>query len=223
MTSEPRAFLALDTGAATIAAALIGRVGSRWRLIGSLSMPAGADVEAVVSALGDRAIAADPGLAAVLELRRGSATDLPRLEVASHRPRMLAVVAASERALAPLVATASRSGWRTVSGSVDTMDPLVMTTLLLDAGVDAILVGSGDPPAADERRGLGELTALVAAAASRRPEATVVLAGGMTDHLLAFGDVASRPGEILLGPPAQSGHSWRSARRAAHRSRPAGR
>ncbi len=123
------------------------------------------------SALGDRAIAADPGLAAVLELRRGSATDLPRLEVASHRPRMLAVVAASERALAPLVATASRSGWRTVSGSVDTMDPLVMTTLLLDAGVDAILVGSGDPPAADERRGLGELTALVAAAASRRPEA----------------------------------------------------
>ncbi len=205
MTSEPRAFLALDTGAATIAAALIGRVGSRWRLIGSLSMPAGADVEAVVSALGDRAIAADPGLAAVLELRRGSATDLPRLEVASHRPRMLAVVAASERALAPLVATASRSGWRTVSGSVDTMDPLVMTTLLLDAGVDAIMVGSGDPPAADERRGLGELTALVAAAASRRPEATVVLAGGMTDHLSAFGDVASRPGEILLGPPARGG------------------
>jgi len=49
VTSEPRAFLALDSGAATTAAALIGRVGGRWRLIGSLSMPAGADVEAIVS------------------------------------------------------------------------------------------------------------------------------------------------------------------------------
>ena len=113
MTSEPRAFLALDQGAATIAAAMIGRVGSRWRLIGSVTMPAGADVEAVISALGDRAVDADPTLAAALELRRGGAVDLPRLEVASHPPRKMAVVAASERALAPLVATASRSGWRT--------------------------------------------------------------------------------------------------------------
>jgi hypothetical protein len=205
VTSEPRAFLALDTGAATIAAALIGRVGARWRLIGALSMPAGADVEAVVTALGDRAVAADPALAAALDLRRGSATDLPRLEVSSHPPRKLAVVAASERALAPLVASASRSGWQTVSGSAETMDPLVMTALLLDAGVSGILVGSGDPPAADERRALGELTALVAAAAGRRPEATVVLAGGMSEHLSAFGDVVNRPGEILLGPAARRG------------------
>lgn len=205
MTSEPRAFLALDTGAATIAAALIGRVGARWRLIGSLSMPAGADVDAVVTVLGDRAVAADPALAAALELHRGGATDLPRLEVVSHAPRCLAVVAASDRALAPLVATASRSGWRTESGSAESMDPLAMSTLLLDAGVTGILVGAGDPPAADERRALGELTALVAAAAGRRPELTVVLAGGMTEHLGAFGDLATRPGEILLGPAAGRG------------------
>ena len=62
MTSEPRAFLALDTGAATTVAALIGRAGGRWRLIGALSMPAGADLEAVITALGDRAIDADPRL-----------------------------------------------------------------------------------------------------------------------------------------------------------------
>ena len=136
MTSEPRAFLALDTGAATIAAALIGRVGARWRLIGALSMPAGADVEAVVTALGDRAVAADPALAAALDLRRGSAADLPRLEVTSHPPRKMAVVAASERALAPLVATASRSGWQTVSGSAETMDP----------------AGHDDPPARRRRQ-----------------------------------------------------------------------
>ena len=168
-------------------------------------MPSGADVDAVVSALGDRAVAADPGLAAALDLRRGSAADLPRLEVMSHVPRKMAVVAASERALAPLVATAARSGWRTVSGCAESMDPLVMTTMLLEAGVSAILVGAGDPPAADERRALGELTALVAAAAGRRPEVTVILAGGMAEHLPTFGDVANRKGDVLLGPAAKRG------------------
>ena len=168
-------------------------------------MPAGSDVDAVVTTLGDRAIAVDPSLAASLDLTRGSAAELPRLEVSSHPPRRLAVVAATDRALAPLVATASRSGWRTVSGSTESMDPLAMSTMLLDAGVAGILVGAGDPPGADERRALGELTALVAAAASRRPERAVILAGGMAEHLAAFGEVAARPGEILLGPAARKG------------------
>ena len=205
MTSEPRAFLALDSGAATTAAALIGRVGGRWRLIGSLSMPAGADVEAIVSVLGDRAVGADRSLAGVLDLRPGAAKDLPRLEVASHPPRTMAVVAASERALAPLVATASRSGWRTVAGSAESIDPLAMTTMLLDAAVSCVVVGASDPPAADERRALGELAALVAAAAGRRRDLTVVLAGGMSEELAAFGDIATRAGEVLLGPAAKRG------------------
>ena len=203
MTSEPRAFLARDTGAATTVAALIGRAGGRWRLIGALSMPAGADVEAVITALGDRAIDADPRLAAALDVHRGEAArDLPRLEVTSHAPRRLAVVAGSERALAPLVATASRSGWRTVSGEIESMDPLPMATMLLDADVTGILVGAGDPPAADERRKLAELTALIASIAERRPELTIILAGGMAEHLGAFGDVGRRKGEVMLGPAA---------------------
>jgi len=206
VTSEPRAFLALDAGAATTVAALIGRVGGRWRLIGSLAMPSGANAEGVIAVLGERAIAADPALAAALDLRPGGAVDLPRLEVASHAPRWLAVVAASERVLAPLVATASRSGWRTVSGSAETTDPLAMSTMLLDASVSGVLVGAGDPPSADERRALGELAALIAAAAERRPELTVILAGGMAEHLGAFGDVGARPGEVVLGPAAQRGH-----------------
>jgi hypothetical protein len=205
VTSEPRAFLALDAGAATTTAALIGRAGGRWRLIGSLAMPSGADVEAVVTVLGDRAVAADPALAAALDLRRGGAADLPRLEVASHAPRRLAVAAASERALAPLVATASRSGWRTVSGSAESTDPLAMSAMLLDAEVYGILVGAGDPPSADERRALGELAALIAAVAERRPEVTVILAGGMAEHLGAFGDAGTRPGEVVLGPAAVRG------------------
>src|SRR3954449_5499045 len=129
-------------GSATIAAAMIGRVGARWRLIGSISMPAGADLGAIIAVLGDRAVDADPGLAAALDLRHGAAVDLPRLEVSSHPPRKLAVIAASERALAPLEATAARSGWRTAGASTEQMDPLSMSRMLLDASVDAVLVGA---------------------------------------------------------------------------------
>ncbi len=192
-------------GAATIAATLIGRVDARWRLIGAIAMPAEADVEAVVALLGDRAIDADPALATTIGLRRGAAAGLPRLEVESHPPRVLAVVAASERALAPLVASASRSGWRTVSGSTESVDPLTMSAMLLDPDVAGILVGAGDPPGADERRALGELSALVSAAASRRPDLVIVLAGGMTDRLAAFGDADQRSGEIVLAPAATRG------------------
>ena len=80
-----------------------------------------------------------------------------------------------------------------------------MSAMLLDKSVTGVLVGAGDPPSADERRALGELAALVAAAAGRRPELTVILAGGMAEHLAAFGDVGARPGEVMLGPAAQRG------------------
>src|SRR3954470_5678371 len=102
---------------------MIGRVGARWRLIGSISMPAGADLGAIIAVLGDRAGGADPGLAPALPRRHGAALDLPRLEVSSHPPRKLAVIAASERALAPLVATAARSGWGAGGGRTGQMGP----------------------------------------------------------------------------------------------------
>ena len=136
MTSEPRAFLTQDTGGATIATALVGRNAGRWRLIGSLALPAGADPEAAAALLVSRAIAADPELATVLALDTTPLGDLPRLEVASHPPRRLAVVAGSERALIALVAAASRSGWHTASASPETADPLEMSTMLLDPGAD---------------------------------------------------------------------------------------
>ncbi len=188
-----------------MAVSLVGRVAGRWRLIGSLALPAGADPVALAALLVQRATIADPGLATALGLDRTPVADLPRVEVASHPPRLLAVVAGSERALGPLVAAASRSGWRISSASAETADPLEMSTLLLDAGVDAILAGAGDPPAADERRALGELGALVAAAAHRRPELSVILAGGMAGQLHAFGDVSDRMGRVLVGAAARPG------------------
>lgn len=207
MTSEPRAFLALDLGAATSSAALIARVGHQWRLIGGLSMPAGVDPDAIVELVLERATAADPQLAGLIGSDAHDAVaNLPRLVARSAPPRRLAVVAASERALTPLDDAARRSGWRVTAVSPERTEPLAVTTAILDPAVDAVLVGAGEPPGADERRSLDEVASLVAAAASRRPELTIVLAGAMAERLERFESSGEqRQGELLLAPAATSG------------------
>jgi hypothetical protein len=204
VTAAPRAFLAIDIGAASISAALVGHVAGAWRLIGSLAVPAGGDPEAAVDVLLRRVLAVDPELATVLGIADTTVARelVPRLTVRSVPPRRLAVVAGSERTLAGLVAVADRSGWRTVGASVESTDPLAMTRLLLDPTVDAVLAGAGDPPRPDERGALGELAALVAAAAGRRPEVPIILSGGLAVGLTALGDVSTRPGAVVLAPAA---------------------
>ena len=206
MTSEPRAFLALDLGSATSSAALIARVGHQWRLIGALSTPAGVEPDAIVGLVLERATAADPQLATIIGVdARDAVANLPRLVARSSPPRRLAVVAASERALAPLDDAARRSGWRVTSASPERMEPLAVTTAILDPTVDAVLVGAGEPPGADERRSLDEVASLVAAVARRRPELTIVLAGAMAERLERFETAEERQGELLLAPAATSG------------------
>lgn len=205
MTTEPRAFATVDLGAATVSVALIGKLGRSWRLIGSSGLPAAAGPDAAIEALLTRIRSADPAVLERLGVDGPDAGDLVRLEVRSQPARTLAVVAATERALAPLVAAAARSGWRTVSASAQTTDPLTMTRLLLDGATDAVLAGATDPPAADERSALGELAALVAAVAVRRPDRLIVLAGGMAERLADFGDPERRPGETVLAPAAAMG------------------
>ena len=202
MTSEPHAFLTVDHGAATASIALIGRVAGTWRLIGSLALPAGADIDAAVELLVSRVRTADPELATTLGISDVDAADLPRFEVRSRRPRRLAVVAGAERTLARLMTTAARSGWRPSGASAETTDPLAMSGLLLDHDIDAILVGAGDPPRPDERTAIRELAALVSAVAVRRPEVPIILSGAMSEALDAFGDVSSRPGPIVLAAAA---------------------
>ena len=205
MTSDPRAFLAIDRGAATTGAALIGRIEHAWRLLGSVALPARSHPDAAAHLLLARVAAADPDLARHLRVDPERPDLLPAVSVSSTPARRMAVVAASERALAPLVAAAARSGWRTVGASVETADPLAMSRLLLEGETDGILAGAGDPAGADERGALAELTALVAAAASRRPERLVVLAGAMAEGAAAFGDLNARQGETLLAPAARPG------------------
>ena len=202
MTSQPHAFLTIDHGSATVSVALIGRAGGAWRLIGSLAIPAGADLDPAIDLLLRRAIDADPDVAEGLGIVGLPRDAFPILEVRSRRPRRVAVVAGSERTLADLVATAGRSGWRVAAASAETTDPLAMTRLLLDRTVEAIVVGASDPPRSDERGGIRELATLVAAVATRRPELPVILSGSMSEALDVFGDVSARSGEIVLAPAA---------------------
>jgi hypothetical protein len=204
VTTQPHAFLTIDHGSATVSVALIGRAGGAWRLIGSLAIPAGADLDPAVDLLVQRAIAADRDVADGLGMIELSRTEFPILEVRSRRPRRLAVVAGAERTLSGLVATAGRSGWRVTGASAETTDPLSMTRLLLDRTVEAIVVGAGDPPRPDERGAIRELATLAAAVAIRRPEVPIILSGSMSEALDVFGDVSARPGEIVLAPAAQA-------------------
>lgn len=222
MTSEPRAFLALDLGAATSSAALIGRVAHRWRLIGSLAVPSAGDVEDLVRELIRRAAAADRDLAGSIGLASAAGlTDvedaratLPRLVARSAPPRTILVCAATGRALAPLAAAARQTGWRTTTATFDGADPIEMVGRLLDPAVDVLLLGAGDPPGADERRLIGDLASVAAGAVRRRPDLTLILAGAMTEQLERIEAVAgSRGGEILLAPPATAGEPSGSALR----------
>ncbi len=213
MTSDPHAFLTVDHGAATVSIALIGRVAGTWRLIGSLALPTGADLDAAIDLLVARVRTADPELADGLGVTGLAGDDLPQFEVRSRRPRRLAVVAGAERTLSRLVTTAARSGWRPSGASAESTDPLAMSRLLLDHDIDAILVGASYPPRADERSAIRELAALVAAVAVRRPDVPIILSGAMSETLDEFGDVSARPGPIVLAPPAGSDASGGRIRR----------
>ena len=202
MTRDPRAFFALDIGAATASAALVARLAGRWRLLGTLAVPAAVGGDVACRTLLERLIHVDPGMAAAIGADPATLDRIPTVTVRSGPPRQIAVVAGSERALAPLARIAVRTGWTVRQGSAATLDPLAMSRLLLDPNVDAVLAGAGDPPGADERGALPELATLVAAVAERRRDLTIVLAGALTDELARFGDVAERPGEVLLGAAA---------------------
>jgi hypothetical protein len=227
--TEPRAFLALDLGAATSSAALIGRLAHRWRLLGSLSLPAPIDPDALGREVVRRAIAADPSLAQAIGLGPGEGApvgasaasaaarivSLPQLIARSVRPQTILVCAGNERARGPFLEAARMTGWRTSGAVLDGSDPLRLMAALLDPAVDVVLVGAGDPPGPDERRLVDELAAIVAGAVARRPELTVVLAGAMAEQLggLEAAAAGERHGEILLGPAATAGDPPGSALR----------
>jgi hypothetical protein len=191
VTSDPRAFLTLDLGGATSSAALIGRIDGRWRLLGTVALPASVSVEPAIAGLLGSVRATDPALAAELRLpdEAGAADEalLPRLVATSVAVPRLAVLAGSARHLATLLGVAEASGWRATGYSPDATDPVALTAALLDRSVAGVLIGAAEPPAADERSGLTEAVRVVAAIAARRPEVDIVLAGAAAAHADRFG------------------------------------
>jgi hypothetical protein len=200
VTSDPRAFFALDEGAATTSAAIIARLGGRWRLLASIAFPAAIATDAILALLVTRLRLADPAIAEAVGADPDAVEGWTRLVVRGRPAGRLAVVAGAERAIAPFAAAATATGWRVAPASAERLDPLAMTTLLVDPAVEAVLVGAGEPPGADERPALDDLATLVAGVAVRRPELTIVLGGGMSGRAGRFEDLDDRSGALLVGP-----------------------
>ncbi len=208
MSTEPRVFAAIDSGTATVAVSLLGRIAGRWRLLGSTAAPAGTDPDALIERLRARLAAADPDLAGYLALADTGAGDgISRVSSATTRPPEMAVVAATDRVLAPLVAAAATAGWRVRPIVLDGAEILPIATTLADARVSAVLAGASVPPGADERSLLPDLGTLVAAATERRPDLVTVLAGGLAEpggRIEAL-FAPDRPGVTVLAPPPSTG------------------
>lgn len=170
------AFVSFDRGTASLAGALVGRVGGRRRLLAATAVPAGADPGVLAAVLAGRVRAADPGVAAEASIPDGAA-DLPRLIATGTSPRTAAVLTVTEATRAALEADAAAAGWRTVGASAERDDVLEALRRATRPDVDLLVVGTGVPPSSDERDLVAELVALAAGVLERRPGLPVVLVG----------------------------------------------
>lgn len=212
MTAEPRAFFTLDLGTASVAAALVGRVEGRWRLLASGSVPSSVGPEPLLEGLVARVAGADGALAAATGLpaepagAARAADDLARVTCRTYPAPRLAVVAASRRVLDPLLLAAGASGWRPVGIDLAERSLLDAVAELASPTLAAVLAGTSEPPGGDERATLPDLVALLGAAMERRPDLPVVLAGGLaTPDGLAARLPAEHPGGIVLAPGGGAG------------------
>jgi hypothetical protein len=211
------AFATLDRGTATCASALVGRVGRHWRLLAAMAAPSGADPDALLGVLRERVRVADPALAAALGIdgAGGDGVVVPRIEALGSPAPRVAILAATEETRGRLEADAAAAGWRTVGASAERDDPLAATRMATRPDVTTLLVGTSDPATASERDLVGELVALAAGVAERRPDVLVILVGAAAaraaDFPLATEVVAvPRP----HGDPATDLRAIMAARRA---------
>lgn len=191
MTSQPRAFFALDLGSATTSGAVLGYLGGRWRLVAHASGPCHVPVDSMLFGLLAQVAATDPEI--LTQMGAAEDSDIPtlvatwpRLEATTTPGRRIVVLAGSRRQRRRLETVALRAGWLVAGGSADEDDPLVLSRLVLSCETSAVLIGADHSPGGDEKRYLPDLAALVAAATRCRPELTVVLAGGAAVYESAF-------------------------------------
>ena len=190
MTSDPRAFFTLDLGAATTAAALIGRIDGRWHLLGALACPSGIEPETILTRLAERVLGADDLIAETIGAADlGPPAEWPRLESRSAPPPRLAVLAASGSTLERLETTAEAAGWNVTGGSLEDDDVLDLVRASLEPGRATILAGTADPPGGPERGRARALSELVEALATRRPDGALILSGGLATGKPAVVDI----------------------------------
>jgi hypothetical protein len=228
VSPSPRAFFAIDLGTATTSVALVARLAGRWRLLGSLAFPSGVEPDQIAGLLLSRIARADPPLAAELGIARsqpdlasraefgdpldlavsphqslGPAGDWPRIVSRSFPTRKLVVLAAGERRRTQVETALAGSGWRTASLSMERDDPLQMMTAALDADVGGVVIAAGASVGPDERRGIRLIADLLSAVIERRPELSIVLVGGASEHVPGLGArrrSAGRAGALIALP-----------------------
>jgi hypothetical protein len=207
VTSQPRAFFAVDKGSATTSAALLGHAGGRWRLIAHAAVSSALDVDGLLIDLLGKVQGIDEAL--FTEICAGESGDLahfvanwPRLTSRTTPQRRIAVLAGSRRQRRRLEAAALRAGWLVSSGSADEDDSVALARLVLSPETNAVLLGSDNTPAGDEKRHLPDLVALVASATRLRPELAVILAGGVATFETSF--LANGNGNGLPAMPQDS-------------------
>lgn len=190
----------IDRGTATLAVALIARLGDRWRLIDAVAFPVSVDADAAVEYLATRVA----GLGSTLPELTGALADhrhRERIEAATAPPKKIALLAPNGRVLTGLGLAAARAGWSIAVGiGGEHVDALSVDRALGTVGIDAIAVAASDPPRSEEREAVGELAALAAAVAGRRPTLTTILSGAAAEHVDLF------PIErVVLGRAPRSG------------------
>jgi hypothetical protein len=196
--------IALDIGAATASAALIGPFDGRRRLLGAVVLPAGVDEDRLVEHLVERVRAADPGGAERLGLDRAAA-GAPRLVVRSSPPPTLAVLATTVRECLAVERVAGVAGWRTHGASHDVDGPIGLTRTALGRDVTAIAV-SGEPATSREgTAALAELAAVVGGIARRPTAPALVLAGEMARDDLPYGPLGSAGERMVYAPGPGAG------------------
>ena len=183
MSPEPLCFFSIDRGTASTAAALIGRMGGRFRLLGSATVPSELPLEPLLEGIVRRVAADDP------TALPGSDTwpDWARLDASSRPAGRLVCAAASERRADAVETAVANAGWE-VAGRItqEALDPLAATELCLAPDVSGVVVGAAEPAAPEEKEAVGDVAALVAAAAGRRPELVCVLAGSAAESAGLF-------------------------------------
>jgi len=206
VTSQPRAFFALDFGSATTSAALIGHVGGRWRLVAHTAAPCHVNLDAMLIGLLTRVGKTDPDM--LTELGAGEPPDVPqvaaawpRLEARTTPRRRIAVLAGSRRQRKRLETAALRAGWLVVGGSADEDDAVALSRLVLSTETSAVLLGADVSPGGDEKRHLPDLATLVAAATQSRPELAIVLAGGAAAYESVFAALADGQPSVEAATP----------------------